>query len=83
MTRYLKAFVCLAAAFILAPAPAQTADQTKPAAKPVPIVYVARPTHIDGFVVASNGKLTPVPGSPLANIAVATSMRSPSRPTAH
>lgn len=27
-------------------------------------VYVTRPTHIDGFAVSANGKLTPVPGSP-------------------
>ncbi len=34
---------------------------------PVAYVYVQRPTHIDGFAAAANGKLTPVPGSPFAN----------------
>jgi hypothetical protein len=35
-------------------------------------VYVTRPTHIDGFAVSSSGKLTPVPGSPFANIAASS-----------
>ena len=37
---------------------------------PVAYVYVSRPTHIDGFAAAADGRLTPVPGSPFANIAV-------------
>jgi len=37
---------------------------------PVAYVYVARPTHIDGFAASSSGKLTPVPGSPFANTEV-------------
>jgi hypothetical protein len=36
----------------------------------VAYVYVSRPTHIDGFVVATDGKLTPVPGSPFPDISV-------------
>lgn len=37
---------------------------------PVAYVYVSRPTHVDGFSAAANGLLTPVPGSPFANISV-------------
>lgn len=42
------------------------------AGSPVAFVYVTRPTHIDGFAVSSSGKLTPVPGSPFANIAASS-----------
>ncbi len=31
-------------------------------------VYVARPTHLDAFAASADGKLTPVPGSPFANL---------------
>jgi hypothetical protein len=34
----------------------------------VAYVYVARPTHVDGFAASASGKLTPVPGSPFPNI---------------
>jgi hypothetical protein len=64
----------LAATLFAANALAQTpTDQTSTdqAAAPVAYVYVSRPTHIDGFAVAADGKLTPVSGSPFANIAVA------------
>lgn len=37
---------------------------------PVAFVYVSRPTHIDGFALLPSGRLSPVPGSPLANAAV-------------
>ena len=37
---------------------------------PVAYVYVSRPTHVDGFAASSSGKLTPVPGSPIAGTAV-------------
>ncbi len=45
---------------------AQTADASPSNAgsEPVAFVYATRPTHVDGFAAASNGKLTPVPGSP-------------------
>ena len=45
-------------------------DQTKNSDSPVAYVYVSRPTHMDGFAASSAGKLTPVPGSPFANILV-------------
>ncbi|MGA2539432.1 MAG: hypothetical protein ABSF53_25725, partial [Terracidiphilus sp.] len=73
MKSFLKLFVCLA--ILAGTGMAQTStDQategTDATTSPVAYVYVARPTHIDGFAAASNGKLTPVPGSPFANIAV-------------
>jgi hypothetical protein len=37
---------------------------------PIAYIYVTRPTHLDGFAVSSNGKLTPVPGSPFAGISL-------------
>lgn len=60
---------------------AQTSIRTQPAnstngpaaeaaTAPAAYVYVSRPTHVDGFAVAANGRLTPVSGSPFANIAV-------------
>jgi hypothetical protein len=48
----------------------QTAESTAATSSPVAYVYVARPTHIDGFAASSSGKLTAVPGSPFADIAV-------------
>jgi hypothetical protein len=68
MTRYLKLFVCLTAAFAAA-ASAQTTDPSEraEAARPVAFVYVARALHIDAFAAASDGKLTRVPGSPFLN----------------
>jgi hypothetical protein len=45
-------------------------DQSDNAGSPVAYVYVSRPTHMDGFAASSTGKLTPVPGSPFANILV-------------
>jgi hypothetical protein len=67
ITRRLKLLVCLASVCTVI-ALAETKNAL--AATPVAYVYVARPTHIDGFAVSSTGKLTPVPGSPFANIAV-------------
>ncbi len=37
---------------------AQTDDQPASSSTPVTYVYMTRPTHLDGFSVASNGKLT-------------------------
>lgn len=71
MTRFFPIALCLAAFFPLASIQAGAEDQPASSSKPVTYVYVTRPTHIDGFSVASNGKLTAVPGSPFANIAVA------------
>src|SRR5271156_6202731 len=73
----MKSFVslsfCLIASISLGTALAQTSstetDETAAASSsPVAYVYVSRPTHIDGFAVSSNGKLTPVPGSPFPGI---------------
>jgi hypothetical protein len=48
----------------------ETSEKAAASASPVAYVYVARPTHIDGFAVSSSGKLTAVPGSPFSNIAL-------------
>ena len=70
MTHCLKLLTCLTPLCAVA-ALAQTENaQSNSTAAPTAFVYVARPTHIDGFAVSSSGKLTPVPGSPFANIAV-------------
>jgi hypothetical protein len=50
-------------AFTQASSPEAT-PETKLAA-PVAYMYVARPTHIDSFAAAANGKLTAVKGSPI------------------
>jgi len=68
MTRNLKLFLCLATLPVAALA--QTAEQPATTSSPVAYVYVSGPTHVNGFAVSSTGKLTPVPGSPFANIAV-------------
>jgi hypothetical protein len=39
-------------------------------------VYVARPTHLDAFAAAADGKLTPVPGSPFANLKLSAMVAS-------
>ena len=67
MTRYLKLFVCLTAS-LTAAALAQTTDQPEATktSSPVAFVYVSSPTGIDAFASGSNGRLTPVPGSPFA-----------------
>jgi hypothetical protein len=73
MTRSLQLFVCLATLAGTALAQAATdqgAESTASTSSPVAYVYVARPTHIDGFAASSSGKHTPVPGSPFSNIAV-------------
>jgi hypothetical protein len=67
---------CLIATASIGTVLAQTStDQTGEIAaasssSPVAFVYVSRPTHIDGFAVSSDGKLTPVPGSPFSGISV-------------
>jgi len=70
MSRFFSLTLCLAASFSTVVALAQADDQPESSTKPVTYVYVTRPTHLDGFSVASNGKLTAVPGSPFANISV-------------
>jgi hypothetical protein len=70
MTRLFSITFCLASLLTPLSAIAQTDEQTESSTKPVTYVYVTRPTHLDGFSVASNGKLTAVPGSPFANISV-------------
>jgi hypothetical protein len=64
---------CIAAALCATSAVAQSVDGQEDAtavensaAAPVAFVYATRPTHVDGFAAASNGKLTPVPGSPFS-----------------
>jgi hypothetical protein len=54
-------------ALVIAPTLIASAAVAQSSTSPVAYVYVARPTHIDGFAAASDGKLTPLPGSPLAN----------------
>ena len=67
---------CLIATTLLATtlAPTSTAQTSENTAasssSPVAFVYVSRPTHIDGFAASSDGKLTPLPGSPYPNISV-------------
>jgi hypothetical protein len=61
----------LALAFQLNPdVRAESPAQPESSSTPVALLYVARPTHVDGFSVASNGKLIAVPGSPFSNIAL-------------
>jgi hypothetical protein len=54
----IRPIFCLTIVLCTAAALAQTAAY----------VYVARPTHLDAFAAAADGKLTPVPGSPFANL---------------
>jgi hypothetical protein len=70
-----KLIVTLVATLCTGAALAQTTNNAavENAAKtssPVAYVYVARPTHLDGFAASSNGKLTAVPGSPFTNISL-------------
>jgi hypothetical protein len=58
MSYGIRLLFCLTIVFCTEAALAQTAAY----------VYVARPTHLDGFAAAADGKLTPVPGSPFANL---------------
>ncbi|MGA2538840.1 MAG: hypothetical protein ABSF53_22730 [Terracidiphilus sp.] len=46
--------------------PADENASQNPGPSPVAFVYATRPTHLDGFAAAANGKLTPVPGSPFS-----------------
>ncbi len=61
----LIAFATVSGACLFSAQAQETATTTT--TSPVAYVYVSRPTHIDGFAASSSGKLTPVPGSPLAN----------------
>jgi hypothetical protein len=66
MTRHLKLFLCLTAT-LTATSLAQTPDyQRPPTSPPVAYVYVSSPTGIYGFAAASDGKLTPLSGSPFS-----------------
>jgi hypothetical protein len=67
MTRSVQLFVCFATLTGAALAQIETV-QPETTGSPVAYVYVSRPTHVDGFAASSSGKLTPVPGSPFANI---------------
>jgi hypothetical protein len=63
-------FVCLMVLLgtgaALAQVPTDPAYQrAASAASPVAYVYVAKQTHIQGFAVASNGRLTSLPGAPV------------------
>jgi hypothetical protein len=72
MTRYLEFFVCMAAT-LTAAALAQTptdrseAGEAAESRSPVAYVYVSESTGIAGFAAASDGKLTPLPGSPFGS----------------
>jgi hypothetical protein len=68
MNRSTRLFVCLVSTLATVAALGQETDQSKKtkASAPVAFVCVTRPTHIDGFAAASDGKLTPVKGSPFA-----------------
>ncbi len=74
MKSCLQLSFCLIATISVGTALAQTstteASEKTASTTPVAYVYVTRPTHVDGFVVSSAGKLTPVPGSPFSNIAL-------------
>jgi hypothetical protein len=63
-------FVCLIALLGTGPALAQVSaepalERSAAGASPVAYVYVAKQTHIQGFAVASGGRLTSLPGSPV------------------
>ena len=66
MTHCISFFLCLATLSSVASAQMIT-ETPEPAASssPVAFVYVSRPTHIDAFSAASNGKLTLI-GSPIS-----------------
>jgi hypothetical protein len=65
MTRYLTLLTCLAAALTNVGL-AQSDPETESKKAPVAYVYVSRPTHIDAFAAASDGKLSLI-GSPIIN----------------
>src|ERR1700684_1162995 len=72
MKSFLRLSFCLIATISAGTALAQTStDETSASSSsPVAYVYVSRPTHVDGFAASSSGKLTPVPGSPIADTSV-------------
>jgi hypothetical protein len=65
MTRCLVLFTCLAA-MPTNIATAQSEPEPDSKSTPVAYVYVSRPTHIDAFAAASDGKLSLI-GSPITN----------------
>jgi hypothetical protein len=77
MNSFIQVSVCLMStlATVAALGQAET-DQSKKtkASAPVAFVYVTRPTHLDGFAAASDGKLTPVKGSPFAAVVSSISL---------
>ena len=60
--------LCLSTTLLLGALAVETL--TAQTTSPVAYVYVARPTHLDGFAASSTGRLHPVPGSPFSGIAV-------------
>jgi hypothetical protein len=65
MTRCLRLLVCLPLCTVLALAQTETV-QPASSSSPVAFLYLAEPIAINGFAVSSAGKLTPLPGLPLA-----------------
>jgi len=75
MKSMLRLSFCLIATISVGTALAQTStnetnETAAASSSPVAYVYVSRPTHVDGFAASSSGKLTPVPGSPIAGTSV-------------
>jgi len=70
LAAFLPPLLCVGGAVAQTATNQATTASAEPSSSPVAFVYVTRPTHIDGFAAASNGKLTPVPGSPYAGITV-------------
>lgn len=66
MVRHLMLLACLAACSIAATA--QSSSQAASSTGPVAYVYVGKALHLAAYAVASNGKLTQLPGSPFPNI---------------
>jgi len=65
MMRRIRIVVCVFATLFTQPAFAQLAPDQTDLAKPVAYVYVSSNSgEINAFAAASNGQLTPVPGSP-------------------
>jgi hypothetical protein len=65
MTRYFMLLTCLAA-MLTHVATAQSEPEPDTKSTPVAYVYVSRPTHIDAFAAASDGKLSLI-GSPITH----------------
>jgi hypothetical protein len=66
MSCRIRPLLCLTIVFCTVAALAQTTAY----------VYVARPTHLDAFAAAADGKLTPVPRSPYADLTLSALVAS-------